>query len=134
MPTDHRFPKRLRLLKPTEFRRVFDARCAVSNRTIRLCGIPNGLGHPRLGLTVSRTVGNAVVRNRWKRIIREAFRLTQHELPPLDLACIPCRGQCPSLRELVTMLPPLARRLDSQLRRGELLVDEQPAPRTKESP
>jgi ribonuclease P protein component len=134
MPNDYRFTKRLRLLKATEFRRVFDARRAVSNRTIRLCGIPNGLAHPRLGLTVSRTVGNAVVRNRWKRIIREAFRLTQHELPPLDLACIPCRGQCPSLQQLVAMLPTLARRLDSQIRRGDVLIDEPPAKRTKETP
>jgi ribonuclease P protein component len=35
---------------------------------------PNGLDHPRFGLTVSRKVGNAVVRNRVKRCLREAVR------------------------------------------------------------
>jgi ribonuclease P protein component len=47
---------------------------------------PNGLGHARLGLAVGvRAAGNAVRRNRVKRVIRETFRANQQELPPVDL-------------------------------------------------
>jgi hypothetical protein len=41
---------------------------------------------PRLGLAVGRRVGKAACRNRWKRLVREVFRLRlQHHLPPIDL-------------------------------------------------
>jgi ribonuclease P protein component len=47
---------------------------------------PNSLGHARLGLAVGvRAAGNAVKRNRVKRIVRETFRVTQQELPSVDL-------------------------------------------------
>jgi ribonuclease P protein component len=46
----------------------------------------NDKGWPRLGLAVAvRVAGNAVERNRVRRIIRESFRLNQHDLPHLDL-------------------------------------------------
>ena len=47
---------------------------------------PNGLGHARLGLAVGvRAAGNAVNRNRVKRVVREAFRQIHQELPAVDL-------------------------------------------------
>ncbi len=46
---------------------------------------PNDLGAPRLGLAVAiRTAGNAVARNRVRRIVKESFRLAQHALPAID--------------------------------------------------
>jgi ribonuclease P protein component len=46
----------------------------------------NDKGWPRLGLAVAvRTAGGGVERNRLRRIIRESFRLHQHELPSVDL-------------------------------------------------
>lgn len=43
---------------------------------------PNDLGQPRIGITVSGRVGNAVVRNRVRRRVREAMRLRLNRLPP----------------------------------------------------
>jgi ribonuclease P protein component len=46
----------------------------------------SGQSHPRLGLSVAaRIIGNAVARNRIKRVVRESFRLVQHELPNVDI-------------------------------------------------
>lgn len=46
---------------------------------------PNALAQPRLGLAVSvKTAGSSVERNRIRRVVREEFRLHQHELPTLD--------------------------------------------------
>jgi ribonuclease P protein component len=50
---------------------------------------PAGSERPRLGITASRRVGNAVVRNRAKRVVREAFRATRSLWPaPFDLVVI----------------------------------------------
>jgi ribonuclease P protein component len=48
--------------------------------------LPNDISHARIGLSISaRAVGNAVERNRIKRVIRESFRLREENLPAVDI-------------------------------------------------
>jgi ribonuclease P protein component len=116
--TDLRYPKRLRLLRRGEFQRVFDARASAADGMVIVYGACNDVGHPRLGVTVSRRVGGSVTRNHWKRRLREAFRLAQHELPALDLVCLPRIGAEPDVRQLIASLVALARRIERRLRRN----------------
>jgi len=97
-------PKSLRLQRASQFDRVFAARRSRADRHLVVYAAANGLPHPRLGLVVSRKGGGAVVRNRWKRRLREAFRLAQHELPAVDLVCLPRSPQPPELERLIASL------------------------------
>ncbi len=77
-----RFPARFRLRKTSEFQRVYRKRCSSADGTLIVYVLANDVGHARLGLSVSRKVGGAVVRNRWKRLLREAFRRSAQNCPP----------------------------------------------------
>lgn len=68
------YRRRHRLTKALEFKSVYDARLKAPRGPIVVFVRPNGLGHPRLGLSVGRRVGNAVTRNAIKRRLRDAFR------------------------------------------------------------
>jgi ribonuclease P protein component len=117
---DQRFPKNLRLRSRGDFRRVYDRRASVSDGLVRLVGCLNELPYPRIGLSVSRQVGNAVVRNRWKRLLREAFRLSRQDMPEgLDFVVIPRDGAKPELKALRKSLVDLSWRLFKRLKRDE---------------
>lgn len=62
------------------FSRIFNARNSASNRHLIVYALSNSLAYPRIGLSVGRKVGGAVIRNRVKRLLREAFRLEQTSL------------------------------------------------------
>jgi ribonuclease P protein component len=99
-----------------DFRRAYQLRCTASDDRLLVFASPTGLAHPRLGLSVSRKVGPAVVRNRWKRILREAFRLNRRKLPAgVDLVVIPRPDAAPTLEGLQESLVRLAGRAAARL-------------------
>lgn len=75
-----------RLRKKREFDAVYAHGRRFGNSFFGVTTHVNEKGWPRLGLAVAvKTAGNAVERNRIRRVIREFFRLHQHEIPALDL-------------------------------------------------
>src|SRR4029079_1616073 len=70
-----------RVRKQADFDRVYAARLFAADGVLIVNTAENGLPHSRLGLSIGKIVGKAVVRNRWKRLIREAFRLSRGDLP-----------------------------------------------------
>jgi len=93
-----RFTSTVRLKTRPEFQAVQKNGHRVATRYVTLLGMANNHPYDRLGLIASRKFGNAVVRNRAKRRLREAFRLSEPDtigargLKGLDLVAIPRRA------------------------------------------
>lgn len=112
MDASNAFPKSARVRKQADFDRVHREQAYAADDVLVLRGSRNGLNHARLGLSVSRKVGNAVVRNRWKRLIREAFRTSRAKIPSgMDFVARPRKGATASLAAIQASLPQLCRRV-----------------------
>ena len=101
-----------------DFQLAYQQRCRASDGRFVVFGRQNGLAFSRLGLSISRRIGSAVVRNRWKRRLREAFRQTRLQLPAgIDVIVVARDGEI-DLAQGKASLAELAGRVAAQLAKG----------------
>jgi ribonuclease P protein component len=83
--TSQRFPKTARVRKRSEYLAIQGKgrKLQTENFVVFVAASPSGpVGEGRVGITVSKRVGQAVVRNRVKRILREVYRRCRGQFPP----------------------------------------------------
>ncbi|MEZ6065260.1 MAG: ribonuclease P protein component [Planctomycetaceae bacterium] len=85
-----RFRRPQRVRSSLDFKRIYDLKQRAGDEHLLLFAAPNGLAWSRIGVSVSRRQGNSIARHRLRRLLKEAFRLSQHDLPPgLDIILVP---------------------------------------------
>ena len=108
---DFRLPKSQRLKSTSDFKRCYSGSRAGDGHLL-LFAVGNEMASTRLGVSVSKKHGNAVARNRKKRLLREAFRLVQHELDSsTDYVVVPRQRTDSTLNDYQASLVRLARKL-----------------------
>ncbi|HSW01617.1 MAG TPA: ribonuclease P protein component [Sedimentisphaerales bacterium] len=75
-------PKSQRLTSNQQFKSVLDRGRRAGDSLLTLYAAKNESGRARLGVSVGKSSGEAVVRNRLKRLLREAFRRSLDRIPP----------------------------------------------------
>jgi len=119
------FPTKSRLKKSFEFQRVYQRAKRSGDEWLLVFAIVNELEYSRLGLSVSRKYGVSVRRNRVKRVLREAFRLSTDQIPRgLDLIVIPRGGIEPVLEPIRKSLIRSTRILAGKLRLPDMRPKE----------
>lgn len=114
-----KFPKSVRILKQADFDRVHQANWYAADNVLVIKAVSNETSVTRLGLSISKKVGNAVVRNRWKRRIREAFRVQREQLPGgLDIVVRPRKGAICDYAAIENSLKSLVARVERRIQKS----------------
>ncbi|WP_172355912.1 ribonuclease P protein component [Lactococcus insecticola] len=82
--------KALRIKKTTDFDKIFLARNSAANKKFVIYQVPSETNHFRVAVSVSKKLGNAVVRNRVKRLVRHAVMAISDDLSTTDFVIV-CR-------------------------------------------
>lgn len=112
----------MRLRSRTDFDDLFQRGVVVVDHVLVIHGRAVTDRSGRIGISISKRVGNAPCRNRWKRLIREVYRRLAARSPTLervDLVVRPRRGAKPDYAAIERSLASLTSRLDRQLSRQD---------------
>ncbi len=132
MRMDNGFRKSERVLNPRDFNRIIGGGSYAADDTLvvnvvrgdRAAGLNAGDNVKplsRLGISIPKKTGNAVIRNRWKRLIREAFRTQKKEIPRgFDIIVRPRRGGIAELSRIQESLVGLSWRASKILRKRKV--------------
>ena len=88
------FPHKVRIVRSSDYRMLYREGRRIQSERFVLFGRENRIGHHRLGITVSKKVGGAVIRNRTKRLFREIFRRSSVEIPSHYDILVNARSAC----------------------------------------
>ena len=113
------FGKTQRVTRSGDFTKIIRLGTCVADGTLVLFALPTASADQsiRIGITIPKKTGNAVQRNRWKRLIRESFRVQQVALPKgYEFIVRPKRGASPSWRAIEKSIPHLARKAAKRVR------------------
>lgn len=113
---DESFSAARRIRRSGDFTTVFDRGKVAADDVLVVHATRAPEPMTKIGLSVSKRVGNAPQRNRWKRLLREAFRRNAAQLPThLWLVVRPRRGAAADFQAIQRSLVRLARKLDRKL-------------------
>ena len=115
-PIRFRCPKTMHLCRSEDFARIYAGGQRAGDQYLLIFATANAMNLNRLGLSISRKHGSAVLRNRKRRLIREAFRGLQHDLPKsYDLVVVPRMRDDSTLQDFRNSLRTLIRKLAKRL-------------------
>lgn len=114
--TEFRFPRSRHLRSPRDFERVYALNQRAGDARLLVLAASNVIGRTRIGMSVSKKHGNAVARHRLRRLLREAYRLAQHDVPEgLDLVLIPKQNTGAGMNDYRESIVRLSRKLAKRL-------------------
>ncbi len=116
------FGKTQRVTRSGDFTKIIRLGTCVADGTLVLFALPTASDDQsiRIGITIPKKTGNAVQRNRWKRLIRESFRVQRAALPTgYEFIVRPKRGAVPSWSAIEKSIPHLARKAAKRARHAD---------------
>jgi len=93
-----KFPHPVRIVRSSDYQALYKTGYKIHSSHFVLFSRGNDLGHCRLGITASRKVGGAVVRNRVKRLFREIFRRSFNQIAGRFDIVINAKAGCGNVR------------------------------------